>query len=61
MVQAKSCGHLDDDANEQQIAFEIHGMILALHYEARFLKYPGSIDRAMQGFNNILARSGALP
>ena len=60
VVQAKSCGHLDDDANEQQIAFEIHGLILALHYEARFLKYPGSIDRAKQGFNNILARSSAV-
>ena len=57
VVQAKSCGHLDDGANEKQIAFEIHGLILALHYEARFLKYPGSIDRAVQGFNNIIARS----
>jgi hypothetical protein len=28
------------------MAFEIHGLILALHYEARFLKNPGSIDRA---------------
>ena len=26
--------------------FEIHGLILALHYEARFLKNPGSIARA---------------
>ena len=57
VVQAKECRHLDADANEQQIAFEIHGLILALHYEARFLKYPGSIDRAVQGFNNIVARS----
>ncbi len=57
VVQAKACGHLDENANEQQIAFEIHGLILALHYEARFLKYPGSIDRAVQGFNNIVARS----
>ena len=57
VVQAKTCGHLDENANEQQIAFEIHGLILALHYEARFLKNPGSIDRAVQGFNNIVARS----
>ena len=57
VVQAKACGHLDQNANEQQVAFEIHGLILALHYEARFLKYPGSIDRAVQGFNNIVARS----
>jgi hypothetical protein len=36
--------------------FEIHGLILALHYEARFLQTPGSINRAITGFNNILAR-----
>ena len=61
VVLAKQCGHLQADADEQQIAFEIHGLILALHYEARFLKNPGSIGRANQGFANILARYGALP
>ncbi len=59
VVQAKESGHLLADADEQQIAFEIHGLILALHYEARFLKQAGSIDRANQGFANILARYGA--
>ena len=39
--------------------FEIHGLILALHYEARFLKNPGSMARATTGFDNILARYGA--
>ncbi|MBU0587334.1 MAG: TetR/AcrR family transcriptional regulator [Gammaproteobacteria bacterium] len=58
VVQAKEVGHLRIDADEKQIAFEIHGLILALHYEARFLKYPGSIDRAHQGFEHILARYG---
>jgi AcrR family transcriptional regulator len=59
IVLAKACGHLRDDADEEQMAFEIHGLILALHYEARFLKKPGSIDRANKGFDNILARYGA--
>ncbi len=58
VVQAKAAGHLRDDADEHQMAFEIHGLILALHYEARFLKTPGSIDRANTGFANILARYG---
>jgi AcrR family transcriptional regulator len=58
VVQAKECGHLLDDADEQQIAFEIHGLILALHYEARFLKNPVSIQRANQGFENILRLYG---
>ncbi len=61
LVLAKQCGHLDANADEQQMAFEIHGLILALHYEARFLKYPGSIARANQGFANILVRYGAKP
>jgi AcrR family transcriptional regulator len=58
IVQARECGHLRSDTDEHQMAFEIHGLILALHYEARFLKKPGSIDRANTGFDNILARYG---
>ena len=56
---SKECGDLRADADENQMAFEIHGLILALHYEARFLKNPGSIERANQGFENILARFAA--
>ena len=61
VVQAKEAGHLAQNADEHQMAFEIHGLILALHYEARFLKTPGSVARANTGFINILARySSAL-
>jgi AcrR family transcriptional regulator len=56
VVIAKQCGHLLPDADEQQMAFEIHGLILALHYEARFLQNPGSIARANKGFANVLIR-----
>ena len=56
VVQAKQAGHLAHDVDEHQMAFEIHGLILALHYEARFLKTPGSVARANTGFANILAR-----
>ncbi len=59
VLLAKECGDLRPDADEHQMAFEIHGLILALHYEARFLKNPGSIERANQGFENILARFAA--
>ena len=58
VVLAKQCGHLTPDADEQQVAFEIHALILALHYEARFLKNPGSLARANRGFDHILARYG---
>ena len=56
VVQAKEAGHLAQNADEHQMAFEIHGLSLALHYEARFLKTPGSVARANTGFVNILAR-----
>ena len=59
VVQAKEEGHLRADIDEQQLAFEIHGLILALHYEARFLKNPGSIARANTGFDNMLKLYGA--
>jgi AcrR family transcriptional regulator len=58
IVQAREMGHLPADSDEHQIAFELHGLILALHYEARFLKDAGSSDRTMAGFNHILARHG---
>ena len=57
--QCKECGEIRDDVSEDQMLFEIHGLILALHYEARFLKNPGSIARALTGFDNILARFSA--
>lgn len=62
ILQAKQEGHLPALADADQMAFEIHGLILALHYEARFLNNPGSLDRANAGFAHILARYGqALP
>ena len=56
---AREAGHLRADAQAQQIAFEIHAIILALHYEARFLKTPGSMARAEQAFEGILERYGS--
>jgi len=58
VVQAKEEGQLNEAADEQQMAFEIHGLILALHYEARFLNNPDAIQHANRGFENILARYG---
>jgi AcrR family transcriptional regulator len=60
VTAAQEEGHIDNTAAAQQILFEIHGLILALHYEARFLKTPGSMERAVQGFSNILERYRAV-
>jgi AcrR family transcriptional regulator len=51
---AKQAGHLRADTDEAQLLMEIHGLILALHYEARFLRNPGCIPRAHLGFDNLL-------
>ena len=56
---ARELGELRADVDPDQMLFEVHGLILALHYEARFLKNPGSIARALQGFEQIVARYGA--
>jgi AcrR family transcriptional regulator len=58
---AREAGHLRADLEDEQMLFEIHGLILALHYEARFLKHPGSIARANAGFDRILRQYGAEP
>ena len=48
-------GHLRADADPTQMLFEVHGLILALHHDARFLRSPGATDRARLGFDRILA------
>jgi hypothetical protein len=49
-------GHLRTDTDAEQMLFELHGLILALHHDARFLRRPGALDRARRGFDRILAR-----
>lgn len=56
IVAAREEGHLSAQVSAPQLLFEIHGLILALHYEARFLRGEGAIERALQGFANILDR-----
>ena len=43
------------DTDAEQMLFEIHGLILALHHDARFLRNPGVLDRARRGFERLLA------
>jgi len=53
---AVEAGHLRPDTDAEQMLFELHGLILALHHDARFLRRPGALDRARRGFDRILAR-----
>jgi AcrR family transcriptional regulator len=54
-------GHLTGETSPEQLMFEIHGLILALHHDARFLRNPGSVERARLGFERLLAHSLATP
>ncbi|MBP8302206.1 MAG: TetR/AcrR family transcriptional regulator [Planctomycetes bacterium] len=53
--QAVEEGHLRADTDALQVLFEMHGLILALHHDARFLRNPGTLDRARAGFARVLS------
>ncbi|MGA1288385.1 MAG: TetR/AcrR family transcriptional regulator [Rubrivivax sp.] len=59
IVQAVEQGHLPTGTDAQQMLFEIHGLVLALHHDARFLRTPGAVDRARTGFERILGLGSA--
>ncbi len=61
VVQARDEGHLAADMDAEQMVFEIHGLILALQYEARFLRSNNSLQHSTTGFENMLLRYGAPP
>ena len=52
--QAIQLGHLRQDVDPDQIVYEMYGLILALHHDARFLRKPGSVDRAQAGFERMI-------
>jgi len=47
-------GHLKQDADPLQLVFELHGFILALHHDARFLRNPGALDRVRNAFERLV-------
>ena len=54
-------GHLRPDTDPTQMLFELHGLILALHHDARFLRIPGALDRARAGFERTLSYYSVAP
>ncbi|MFO1273651.1 MAG: TetR/AcrR family transcriptional regulator [Rubrivivax sp.] len=52
--QAVEEGQLRADTDAGQMLFEIHGLILALHHDARFLRQPHVLDRARKGFERVV-------
>lgn len=53
--QAVELGHLKPDTDPQQLTYEMYGLVLALHHDARFIRRPGSVARAEAGFERLIA------
>ena len=49
-------GHLKPGTDPLQMLFEMHGLILALHHDARFLRQPGALDRARIAFERTVTQ-----
>jgi AcrR family transcriptional regulator len=54
VVQSVEMEHLGPDTDPAQLVYEMNGLILALHHDARFLKMPGSVNRAQLGFERLI-------
>lgn len=52
--QAVDEGHLRAETDPEQLVYEMHGLILALHHDARFLKRPNSVEHAQKGFARLM-------
>jgi AcrR family transcriptional regulator len=52
--QAIEIGDLKPGTDAEQMVYEMYGLILALHHDARFLRMPGSIERARAGFERLI-------
>ncbi len=52
--QAIENGDLRAETDAGQLVYEMYGLILALHHDARFMRSPGSVDRASIGFDRLI-------
>jgi AcrR family transcriptional regulator len=59
--QAVDEGHLRSGTDPAQVLFDVHGLVLALHHDARFLRAPGAVQRARAGFERVLTYHAGVP
>jgi len=52
---ASEQGHLRPDADPEQLAFELYGIMLVCHHSARLLHDPRATERARRAFEGLLA------
>ena len=54
-------GQLDPATDVQQMLFEVHGLILALHHDARLMRIPGATERARRAFERLIDFHATTP
>jgi AcrR family transcriptional regulator len=54
--QAIDAGHLRADTDPRQLAFQLHGLALALHFEGRFLRDGQAMALTRQCMNDVIDR-----
>ena len=62
--QAIDCGHLGAACDPEQLVFELYGVMLALHHDARLLRDVRAVERARRAFDRTVgyyAADAALP
>ncbi len=52
--QAVEQGHLRPDTPPAQLLFELHGLVLAVHHDARLLRLPGGVAMARRAYGRAL-------
>ena len=55
ILQSISEGHLRQETDANQLLFELHGFILALHHDARFLRKPHSVAHTQRAFDRLMS------
>jgi AcrR family transcriptional regulator len=54
--QALQEQQLKSGTDVEQVLFELHGLVLAVHHDARLLHASGAVDRARVGFRSVVER-----
>jgi AcrR family transcriptional regulator len=54
LEQARLCGDLRPDTDCEQLVFEIYGLMLMLHQDARLLRGKDSVARARRGLQRLI-------
>ena len=53
-LQAIDQGHLVEDSDPEQLVFELYGVMLSLHHDARLLRDPRAVKRARISFGRTI-------